>query len=45
MGYTMTLLEVLHWFMAPLQKSPVVAASQSEVPHAQLAGLAGCRPW
>ena len=29
-----------HWFLAASQKSPVVAASQSVVPHAQLAGLA-----
>ena len=41
MGYTMKLLlEVLHWLRGPLQKSPVVAASQSVVPHAQLFGLA-----
>ena len=40
MGYMTKLLEVLHWLRGSLQKSPVVAASQSVVPQAQLAGLA-----
>ena len=29
-----------HWFLDASQKSPVVAASQAVVPHAQFAGLA-----
>ena len=37
---TMKLLELLHWRMGPLQKSPVEVASQSVVPHAQFAELA-----
>ena len=36
----MKLLELLHWLRGLKQKSPVVAASQSVVPHAQFAGLA-----
>ncbi len=40
MGYTMKLLEVLHWLRGLRQKSPVVAAAQSAVPQAQFAGLA-----
>ena len=42
MGYTVVCRPaiLLHEFLEASQKSPVVAASQSVVPHAQFAGLA-----